>query len=64
MRRAVERLPDGAERWATFLTCNERMSATIDREARAAGIAVFARNPGGSVEELARTVMERLGLAS
>lgn len=62
MRRAVEGLPDGAERWATFLTFNERMSATIDREAREEGIAVFARAPGVSVEELSQNVMRGLGL--
>jgi hypothetical protein len=62
MRRAVERLPDGTERWATFLTFNERMSATIDREARAEGIAVYARTPGDPVEAFARTVMQGLGL--
>ncbi len=62
MRRAVEGLPDGAERWATFLTFNERMSATIDREAREQGIAVFVRTPGASVEELSRGVMHGLGL--
>lgn len=61
MRRAVERLPDGAERWATFLTFNERMSATIDREARERGIAVYARTPGVSVEELSRAVAQVLG---
>lgn len=61
MRRAVEGLPDGADRWATFLTFNERMSATIDREARAQGIAVYARTPGVSVEELSRAVTEGLG---
>ena len=37
------------------------MSATIDREAREQGIAVFARTPGVSVEELARDVMHGLG---
>lgn len=31
MRRAVERLPDGAERWATFLTFDERMNARTHR---------------------------------
>ena len=62
MRRAVERLPGGTERWARFLTFNERMSATIEREAREQGVAVFARTPGVSVEALARTVMLGLGL--
>ncbi len=62
MRRAVEGLPDGAERWATFLTFNERMSATIDREAREQGISVVARAPGASAEALSRRVMEALGL--
>lgn len=61
MRRAIERLPDGAERWGTFLTFNERMSATIDREAREQGIAVFARVPGISAEELSSAVMQGLG---
>ena len=62
MRRAVEGLPGGAERWARFLTFNERMSATIDREAREQGIAVIARAPGASIEELSRAVMRGLGL--
>jgi hypothetical protein len=62
MRRAVERLPGGAERWTTFLTFNERMSVTIEREARAEGIAVFARTPGASVEELSSAVMHALRL--
>jgi hypothetical protein len=62
MRRAVERLPGGAERWATFLTFNERMSATIEREAREQGVAVFARTAGVSVEELSEAVMGALGI--
>ena len=62
MRRAVAGLPGGAEQWATFLTFNERMSTTIDQEARQEGIAVFARAPGASVEELSREVMRGLGL--
>ena len=62
MRRAVERLPGGRERWATFLTFNERMSATIEREAREQGVAVFVRTPGVSVEEASRTIMAALGL--
>lgn len=62
MRRAVERLPDGASRWTTFLTFNERMSATIDREARAEGIAVYPRTSDTSLEALSRSVMKGLGL--
>ncbi len=62
MRQAVERLPGGRERWATFLTFNERMSATIEREAREQGVAVFARTAGASVEELSEAVMGALGL--
>jgi hypothetical protein len=62
MRRAVERLPGGAERWATFLTFNERMSATIEREAREQGVAVFARTAGVSVDELSEAVMGALGI--
>jgi len=62
LRRAVERLPAGHERWATFLTFNERMSATIEREAREQGVVVFARTVGASVEELSGAVMGALGL--
>ena len=62
MRGAVERLPEGGDRWATFLTFNERMSATIEREAREQGVAVFARTPDVSVEELSGAVMGALGL--
>ena len=61
MRRAVERLP-GGDRWSTFLTFNERMSATIEREARELGIAVFERASSVSVTELSRAVARRLGL--
>jgi len=62
MRRAVERLPGDADRWATFLAFDARMSATIDREAREQGVAVVERTDGVSVEELSRTVMRRLDL--
>ena len=62
MRRAVERLPGDADRWATFLAFDARMSATIDREAREQGVAVIERTDGVSVEELSRTVMRRLDL--
>jgi hypothetical protein len=62
MREAVERLPGGRERWATFLTFNERMSATIEREAREQGIAVFPRSAGDSVDGMAAAVMDALGL--
>ncbi len=62
MRRAVEGLPGGAERWATFLTFDERMSATIEREAREQGIVVLARTRSASVEELSRVVMGALGI--
>jgi len=51
-----------AERWATFLTFDARMSATIDREAREQGIAVFARAPRTSVDELSEAVVRGLGL--
>lgn len=62
MRRAVERLPGGTGRWATFLAFDARMSTTIDREAREHGVAVIERSEGMSVEELSRTVMRRLGI--
>lgn len=62
MRRAIERLPGGEDRWATFLTFNDRMSATIVREAREQGIAVLERTPAMSVEVLASHVMGGLGL--
>ena len=61
MRLAVERLPVG-DRWSTFLTFNERMSATIEREAREQGIPVFERASGVSVAELSGAVARRLGL--
>jgi hypothetical protein len=62
MRRAVERLPGVGDGWARFLTFNERMSATIEREAREHGIVVLARTAGHSPEELSRTVMAALGV--
>jgi|GEM_PF-668952 len=61
MRHAVERLP-GGDRWATFLAFNARMSATIEREAREQGIAVFERTPDVPLEVLSRAVMRSLGL--
>ena len=61
MREAVERLPGGGDRWARFLMFNERMSATIEREAREQGIAVFHRTQGVSVEALSKVVMRGLG---
>jgi hypothetical protein len=62
MRRAVEQLPARADRWATFLTFDERMSATIEREAREQGIGIYPRTMGLSVEELSEAVMKGLGL--
>jgi hypothetical protein len=62
MRRAVERLPGVGDGWARFLTFNERMSATIEREAREEGIIVLARARGASVEESSRAVMRAWGL--
>lgn len=62
MRRAVAGLPGGTDRWETFLGFDERMSATIDREAREQGIAVFARTPRASVDELSGAVMRGLEL--
>jgi hypothetical protein len=62
MRGAVERLPGVGDGWATFLTFNERMSATIEREAREEGIIVLARARGASVEESSRAVMRAWGL--
>ncbi|MFU8889886.1 MAG: hypothetical protein ACNA8N_14920 [Trueperaceae bacterium] len=38
------------------------MSATIEREAREQGVAVFARTAGVSVEESSGAVMRGLGL--
>ena len=62
MRRAVEGLPGVGDGWARFLTFNERMSATIEREAREQGIVVLARAAGDVADGLARTVMGALGI--
>lgn len=62
MRTAIERLPGRADRWTTFLAFDERMRATIEREAREEGVAMFARAPGVSVEQLSSAVMRGLGI--
>jgi hypothetical protein len=62
MRGAVERLTGVGDGWATFLTFNERRSATIEREAREQGIVVLARTAGDSADELAGAVMGALGI--
>ncbi len=62
MRRAVERLPGVVDGWARFLTFNERMSATIEREAREQGIVVLARTAGGTAEEPSSILMRAWGL--
>jgi len=62
MRGAVERLPGVGDGWATFLTFNERMNATIEREAREQGIVVLARTTAESAEDVSRTVMGALSI--
>ena len=62
MRKAVQGLPEGREAWDKFLAFNERMSKTINREASEQGIGVFKRDSGLSMEDLARAVMQGLGI--
>ena len=62
MRAAVESLPDGRGAWRKFLMFNERISETINREAREQGIFVVRRAAGISLEDLSRAVSQRLGV--
>ena len=62
MRRAVQGLPEGCKAWRKFLTFNEHMSETINRESREQGIGAFKRERDSSVECLAEAVMQGLGI--
>jgi hypothetical protein len=62
MRKAVQGLAGGAAAWDRFLTFNERMSETIDREADELGIGVFKRDSDVSLEGLAGAVIQGLGI--
>jgi hypothetical protein len=46
MKAEVLALPDGAAMWRRFLEYDGRMTATIGRESRAAGIVVLPRDEG------------------
>lgn len=61
MRDAIQALPDGAEKWRTFLQFDERMDHTLVEESRASGIRVFDRS-GVAVQELAAVVAAHFGL--
>lgn len=62
MRDAVRALTPDGRAWETFLAFNDRMSATMVREATEAGIAVVPRRPGRPVSDLAAAVARKLGL--
>jgi hypothetical protein len=62
MRSAVKGLPDGRAAWGKFLMFNERISETINREAREQGIVVVRRAAGMSLEDLSSAVSQRLDI--
>lgn len=62
MRDAIKTLPDGEGLWSRFLEYDRRMTATIGRESRAAGIAVLTWDEAIDAEELSRRVTQALRL--
>lgn len=62
MRTAVQGLAEGGEAWDKFLTFNERMSETINREANEQGIGAFKRDSRLSADDLVGAVMQGLGI--
>ncbi len=54
MKAAILALPEGDEMWSRFLEYDRRMTATMERESRAAGIVVFPWDEATSVEDLSR----------
>ncbi len=62
MKAAILALPDGETMWSRFLEYDRRMTATIGRESRAAGIRVLSWEETQSVEELGRQVTRALCL--
>jgi hypothetical protein len=61
MRAAVLALPDGAALWARFLEYDRRLTATLGRESREAGVATLTWGEASSPEELAARVLAVAG---
>lgn len=62
MKSWVLALPDGEAMWRRFLDYDGRMTDTIGRESRAAGIRVLRRDETMIISELATAVIQSLGL--
>ena len=58
MKDEILAMPDGEALWQRFLDYDRRMTATIGRESREAGILVVNRSEGRAVEELVTHVVE------
>ena len=62
MRNWIGALPEPDRMWRQFLAHDAAISAVMERESRAHGIAVIARHPRDSVDALAERVVQSLGL--
>lgn len=62
MRRWIGTLPEPDRLWRQFLAHDATISAVMERESRAYGIAVIARQPHDSVAALADRVAQHLGV--
>lgn len=60
MRAAVLALPDGPAMWARFLEYDRRLTATLGRESRAAGIRVLSWDETTTVEMVCREIQEEI----
>lgn len=60
MRASVLALPDGAAMWARFLEYDRRLTATLGRESRAAGIRVLSWDETTTVEMVCREIQEEI----
>ena len=58
MKGEILALPDGAALWRRFLEYDQRLTDTIGRESRAAGIRVLAWGEDTSVEDLVEQLLE------
>lgn len=59
MKGSVLALPDGQAMWRRFLDYDRRMTATLGRESREAGIAVMAWEPPDAPAQLAELIAGR-----
>ena len=58
MKAAIQALPDGEAMWSRFLEYDRRMTATMGRESRAAGIVTVSWDEATDVEGLSCRVAE------